>query len=228
MSGNESFGMQRARWRWRPLHHLRARPRLSFSGGVFLVASSLLWMAGARAGNAVLLGFDLGTLIYLIALGRFFGRATPEHMRSRAKAMDTGRWGVLGSGLVVTSVVLVALAGELHANKGGGLPSVGVAALTLLLSWLFINTMFAQHYAHGFYGDFGAEHQGLEFPCTEHPDYWDFMYFALVIGMCFQVSDVQITNRTMRRVALLHSVIAFFFNVFIIAASVNIVAGLGG
>ena len=228
MSGNESFGMQRARWRWRPLHHLRARPRLSFSGGVFLVASSLLWMAGARAGNAVLLGFDLGTLIYLIALGRFFGRATPEHMRSRAKAMDTGRWGVLGSGLVVTSVVLVALAGELHANKGGGLPSVGVAALTLLLSWLFINTMFAQHYAHGFYGDFGAEHQGLEFPCTEHPDYWDFMYFALVIGMCFQVSDVQITNRTMRRVALLHSVIAFFFNVFIIAASVNIVAGMSG
>ena len=85
MSGNESFGMQRARWRWRPLHHLRASPRLSFSGGVFLAASSLLWMAGARAGNAVLLGFDLGTLIYLIALGRFFGRATPEHMRRRLR-----------------------------------------------------------------------------------------------------------------------------------------------
>lgn len=225
---NESGSRRRARWRWRPLHHLRARPRLTLAGTVFAVATALLWLSGAHLRNAVLPGFDLGALVYLVALGRLFAHATPEHMRSHARAMDTGRWGVLGSGLVLTGVVLVALANELHASKSGGLPAIGIAALTLVLSWLFINTLFAQHYAHGFYGDFGAQHRGLDFPKTEHPDYWDFMYFALVIGMCFQVSDVQITSRALRRLALLHSVLAFFFNVFIIAASVNIVASMGG
>ena len=97
-----------------------------------------------------------------------------------------------------------------------------------MLSWLFFNVMFGMHYAHGFYGDFGKKHEGLDFPGTEEPDYWDFMYFAIVIGMTFQVSDVQISSRYLRRVALLHSVIAFFFNVFIIAMSVNIAAGLAG
>ena len=65
----------------------------------------------------------------------------------------------------------------------------------------------------------------LEFPETPKPDYWDFAYFSIVIGMTFQVSDVQITSNYLRRVVLLHSVIAFFFNVFIIAITVNIVAG---
>jgi uncharacterized membrane protein len=100
-----------------------------------------------------------------------------------------------------------------------------VAGSSIVLTWLFINVMFALHYAHGFYGDYGKPHQGLEFPGRENPDYWDFAYFSIVIGMTFQVSDVQITSRELRRVVLLHSVIAFFFNVFIIAVTVNIVAG---
>ncbi|KRE89355.1 hypothetical protein ASG87_03165 [Frateuria sp. Soil773] len=215
------------RWRWRPLHHLRARPRLSIAGGLFLAIALALAGSGIEPAHAVLLGFDAGALFYLGAIARFFGRATPEHMRSQARAMDTGRWGVLWSGLVLTAVVLVALGTELRADQAGGLVALVVAALTLVLSWLFINTMFAQHYAHGYYGDFGKQHQGLDFPKTDQPDYWDFMYFALVIGMCFQVSDVQVTSRTLRRTVLLHSVIAFFFNVFIIAISVNIVAGKG-
>jgi len=181
--------------------------------------------SGVVLANAVLIGFDVGALFYLGAIARFFSRATPEHMHSQARAMDTGRWGVLWSGVVITAVVMVALGTELHANPASGLVGLVVAALTLMLSWLFMNTMFAQHYAHGYYGDFGVQHQGLDFPKTEQPDYWDFMYFALVIGMCFQVSDVQVTSRLLRRTVLLHSVIAFFFNVFIIAISVNIVAG---
>ena len=87
--------------------------------------------------------------------------------------------------------------------------------------------MFALHYAHDYYHAADTTATGLDFPGAEKPDYWDFMYFAFVIGMTFQVSDVQISRRIMRRVALLHSVIAFFFNVVIIAITVNIVAGLG-
>ena len=209
--------------RWRPFRYVTARPRLSASFVVFVVAGAVLIALGLRVATAILLGFDLAAVIYLLALARLFNRSTPAHMRRQAKAQDTGRWGVLWS-----AVVLAALGDELHAARSGGVPELAVGVLSVVLSWLFLNIMFALHYAHGFYGDFGEKHSGLEFPDTPKPDYWDFAYFAIVIGMTFQVSDVQISSRYLRRVALLHSVIAFFFNVFIIAITVNIVAGMGG
>ena len=113
-------------------------------------------------------------------------------------------------------------------QRGFSMLELVVAVASVVLSWLFLCAMFAVHYAHGYYGDFVDKHKGLEFPDTPEPDYWDFAYFSTVICMTFQVSDVQITSDYLRRVVLLHSVIAFFFNVFIIAITVNIVAGQGG
>jgi uncharacterized membrane protein len=227
--GNDNAGAASAmkKRRWRPLHSVRARPRTFIALLIFIVAGALLMVLKLRPATAVLLAFDLAALVFLGIIARMFNRASAAHMRSQARAQDTGRWGVLWSGIVLSTVVLVALSSELHAAKGGGLLALGVGALSVVLSWLFLNIMFAIHYAHGFYGDLGEKHAGLEFPDTPQPDYWDFAYFAIVIGMTFQVSDVQITSRYLRRVALLHSVIAFFFNVFIIAITVNIVAGQG-
>ena len=111
------------------------------------------------------------------------------------------------------------------------------ALLTVVMSWLFLHVMFTVHYAHHYYKhDRHAEPEsedagegGLKFPkCStedEEPDFWDFLYFSFVIGMTFQVSDVEITRRHMRHVALTHSVIAFFFYTFILALSINIAAG---
>jgi len=214
-----------ARHGWRPLHFIRARPRMLIALAIFLVTSGVLIESGARISNAVLLGFDLGAVVFLGILARMFNQSPPTRMRRQARLQDTGRWGILWSGIVLSSVVLVALSNELHAAKSGGLPALVVGVLSVVLTWLFLNIMFAMHYAHGFYGDYGEKHTGLDFPDTPEPDYWDFAYFAIVIGMTFQVSDVQITSRYLRRVALLHSIIAFFFNVFIIAITVNIVAG---
>ena len=122
---------------------------------------------------------------------------------------------------------MVALGLEVHASKTGGVAGIVLAAASLLLSWLFMNTMFALHYAHAFYGDNQSRRRrgGLEFPGEKDPDYWDFAYFAIVVGMTFQVSDVQVTDRRMRRMVLVHGMVAFFFNVVIIALSVNVVAG---
>ncbi|MFC4527728.1 DUF1345 domain-containing protein [Dyella halodurans] len=213
---------------WRPLSKLRMRPRLAMAGVIFLAVGLALWQAfHLRPFTALLLGFDVGALVYLIALAMLFNQcATIDQMRHQAKAQDAGRWGVLWGGLALTGIVALALTTELHAAKSGGAEALLIAAASIVLSWLFMNSMFAMHYAHGYYGDYGKKHEGLEFPGTQQPDYWDFAYFAIVIGMTFQVSDVQITSRYLRRVALLHSVMAFFFNVFIIAISVNIAAGL--
>lgn len=213
-----------------PFRVLRARPRLVVSGAVALLAGVALWWGlQLKPAKALLLGFDLGVLVYLIALTLLFCRTTTtELMRGQARKQDTGRWGVLGTSLALTGFVSLALTTEMGAAKGGDAKALIIAAVSIVLSWLFLNVMFGMHYAHGFYGDFGKKHEGLDFPGTDQPDYWDFMYFAIVIGMTFQVSDVQISSRYLRRVALLHSIIAFFFNVFIIAISVNIAAGLAG
>ncbi|HEX5307361.1 MAG TPA: DUF1345 domain-containing protein [Dyella sp.] len=210
---------------WRAWRSLRARPRLSLSAGVFVLVGALLVVGGMPVAPALLLGFDVGAAIFLGGLWRVFDHATTDSMREQARRQDVGRWGILWSAIGVTGVVMVALATELHAAASGGILALCVAGLSIVLSWLFINVTFALHYAHGFYGDYGSQHQGLEFPGKQDPDYWDFAYFSVVIGMTFQVSDVQITSRTLRRMVLLHSVIAFFFNVFIIAVTVNIVAG---
>ncbi|HET6432754.1 DUF1345 domain-containing protein [Dyella sp.] len=177
------------------------------------------------AAPALLLGFDVGALLFLGGMLALFNRAGMQDMRHQARLQDAGRWGILWSAIGVTVVVMVALGTELHAARSGGLLPLAVAAASIVLAWLFINVMFALHYAHGYYGDYGSQHRGLEFPGDEEPDYWDFAYFAVVIGMTFQVSDVQISSRPLRRMVLLHGVVAFFFNVFIIAVTVNIVAG---
>ncbi|MGY3040518.1 putative membrane protein [Rhodanobacter sp. TND4EL1] len=211
--------------RWRPWGFAKGRPWTVVSLLIFLAAVGGLLVSGLALPKALLLGFDLAAVIFLGLLAHLFNQAVPATMRQQAKAIDTGRWSVLFGGVLLSAVVLGALTLELHAAKGGGLLDLLVSVPSVILSWLFLNVMFAVHYAHGYYGDLGEEHEGLEFPETPDPDYWDFAYFSIVIGMTFQVSDVQITSNYLRRVALLHSVIAFFFNVFIIAITVNIVAG---
>ncbi len=210
---------------WRPWRLLRARPRLSLSAAIFVLVGALLVGSGMPTVAALLLGFDVGAAVFLGGTWRLFNRATSASMRKQARQQDAGRWGILWSAIGVTGVVMAALGSELHAAESGGAFMLAVAGVSIVLAWLFINVMFALHYAHGFYGDYGSQHQGLDFPGKQEPDYWDFAYFSIVIGMTFQVSDVQITSRALRRMVLLHSVIAFFFNVFIIAVTVNIVAG---
>lgn len=214
------------RRRWAPIRFVRARPWLAICTAVFVSAGIVLTMSGVKPASALLLSFDLGAFIYLCVLARMFNRVSADHMCRQAHGQDSGRRSTLCIAVALSVVVLVALSTELHAAKDGGARAMSMAALSIVLSWLFMNTMYALHYAHGYYGDFGKQHEGLDFPGTKQPDYWDFVYFAFVIGMCFQVSDVQITSHILRRTALLHSVVAFFFNVFIIAISVNIAAGL--
>ena len=224
MSDSHTHGKRR-RHHHGPWHALRARPSLAIGGGLLVVTAVAAWALGMHPAPSFLLGFDLGALVFVGIQLREFSQATPVSMREKARRQDAGRWGILWSGVAFSTVVLVALGTELQAGKTGGLLAIVVAAASIMLSWAFLNPLFALHYAHGYYGNYGKPHEGLDFPGDEEPDYWDFAYFAVVVGMTFQVSDVQVTSRYLRRMVLIHGVIAFFFNVFIIAVSVNVVAG---
>jgi uncharacterized membrane protein len=123
-------------------------------------------------------------------------------------------------------VSLAALFIELGTSGTGGSRQPGaliLAIITIVLSWAFIHTMFALHYAHEFYDE--SDGRGLTFPGGEdEPDYWDFVYFALVVGMTSQVSDVGVTSKVIRRTVAAHGVVSFFFNVALLALMVNIAA----
>jgi len=95
------------------------------------------------------------------------------------------------------------------------------------LSWFLVHTTFSMRYAHLFYGDNeNGKGSGLGFPGNGSPDFVDFAYFSFVLGMTFQVSDVEISSRQIRRLSLLHSLIAFIFNTVIVALTINALAGL--
>ncbi|MEO8802711.1 MAG: DUF1345 domain-containing protein [Rudaea sp.] len=204
---------------------MRLHWRFAVSALIFLVLSIVAALFGMKLALGVLAAFDTAAVIYLATTALMFFGSNPDSMRRRARTQDQGYWGFLLIGATVSAIALVALGIELHASKTASALEIVLATCSLLLAWLFLNTIFAVHYAHEFYGDSGGKHSGLDFPGTKEPDYWDFIYFAFVIGMTFQVSDVQISERKIRRVALVHALIAFFFNVIVIALSVNIVAG---
>lgn len=197
------------------------RPRLITSAAVgILVFLALLPVT--QWGRAMLISFNVAAAFFLCLIAVLMSRATPATMRHRAVLQQEGQWTVLAISLCVAGVVLGALSNELHAAKNKSLGDIALASSSILLSWLFVAVMFAQQYAHSFYVKAGQ----LTFPGTEHPDYWDFTYFAVVLSMCCQTSDVAVSSSSMRRLVMLHSVVSFFFNVIIIAITVNVVAGV--
>lgn len=106
-----------------------------------------------------------------------------------------------------------------------------VAVSGIMLSWFLVHTLFTIHYAFLYYDDAKGDPKvhagGLEFPDPHvRPGYLDFAYFAFVIGMTFQVSDVQINRGKIRRVVLLHGLLSFGLNTFVVALTINLIAGL--
>jgi uncharacterized membrane protein len=176
-------------------------------------------------------GWDAGALLFLALTVIAVGDNSPERLRRRAGQQDTKFWIILAVIVVAAAASLASLAFVLQKQtdpSGAPLPiRIIVAALTLVISWIFVHTAFAIRYAHFFYGDpepKGHRRGGLAFPGIEHPDFWDFIYFSFVVGMTCQVSDVQVTTRVMRRLTLAHGVLSFFFNAGVLAVAVNILA----
>ncbi len=103
-----------------------------------------------------------------------------------------------------------------------------ITGITVVLSWMFMQIMFALHYAHEYYNSsLKTNDGGLEFPGDNpEPDYWDFVYFSFIIGTAAQTADINITSKVFRRLVTLHCVIVFFFNITILALTVNVGASL--
>jgi uncharacterized membrane protein len=114
-------------------------------------------------------------------------------------------------------------------ESGSRISTIILSVMGMLVSWVMVHTIFTFHYAHMYYfkeKDDTPGSEGLGFPGGKEPDYLDFAYFAFVIGMTFQVSDVEISSRSIRRTALVHGLLAFALNTFVVALTINLIAGL--
>ena len=203
---------------------VRARPRLFVAAGVgALVMAALAWWTGSRLAS-FLVGWDVCVGLYLILAFEVMAGSDVHQIRERAAEQDEGQVAVLAG---TVAAALVSLAGILFELAGAGGPGPSMywgkiaAGLAIFLSWAFIHTIFALHYAHEFYDRDGGG--GMAFPGGgEEPDYWDFVYFSFVIGMTSQVSDVGVTTKTVRRTVTAVGVVSFAFNTALLALSVGL------
>ena len=202
-----------------------APPRFLMFLGMAVVGVPIgIALLGWREGT--MLGFDVAAIVFL-AICYPLICSEAEEMRRAARRNDANRALLLAITGFVMLVVLVAVAAELSQKGTPKPPAVAIIIGTLAVCWLFSNTVYALHYAHLFYSgdDGGKDSGGLDFPKTEEPDYWDFIYFAFCLGMTFQTSDVEMTNGQMRRVATAHCLAAFVFNLGVLAFSINVLGG---
>jgi uncharacterized membrane protein len=217
------------RWCWQVV---RGRPRLFIGLLCGLIAAPLLPEA-IKGTTQAILAWDIGVLVYLTLSAYLFTTERLDRMAEDAANQQEGEWTIFWLTVAAVAFSFAAILGEFAHTKD--LPPeqrnllVILVAATLFLSWLMTHTSFAFRYAHEFYEVDSAGAGivgGLEFPGEKQPDYLDFLYFSLVLGMTFQVSDVQITARKFRRLASVHGLLSFLFNTIIVALTVNIAAGL--
>jgi uncharacterized membrane protein len=146
-----------------------------------------------------------------------------QHIRRGAAMQDDGRFVILLVTAIGAFASIAAIVAELGVHRGAA--ELTIAITTIALSWAAVHTTFALHYAHDYYRN--ATPGGLQFPSgdkEDHADYWDFVYFSFVIGMTAQVSDVGITDKTIRRTATAHGIVSFIYNTALLALTVNIAA----
>jgi uncharacterized membrane protein len=172
-----------------------------------------------------MVAFDVAALAFFVLITPLFDDKANE-MRVSAERNDANRAGLLAITGFVSLVVLAAVASELMQPKAPEPWMVALIVGTLALSWIFSSVIYTLHYAHLFYGDAkGKDAGGVDFPGTDEPDYWDFLYFATCLSMTFQVSDMSITSGRIRRVVMFHCLAAFVFNLGIIAFTINVLGG---
>ncbi|WP_413710334.1 DUF1345 domain-containing protein [Rhizobium sp. Rhizsp82] len=200
---------------------------IAFAAGfaVFLLLTS----RDVNAKN-VLVGWNVTAIVFIGISWRKMLRATVSDIRRRSEDLDFSDTFVLFLSIAAAVASIAGIGLELHSVKDAP-PDVAfaraiAAVVTILISWVFLHTLFTIHYAHRFYGG-SDKGEGLMFPDKiEEPTYWDFLYFSFTIGVAAQTADVAVSSRIMRKIALLHAILSFLFNTTILALAINVGASL--
>lgn len=200
---------------------------------IALILAGAAWLFTGVVAPKVRLFATIDTfyLSYLLLMGFLVSHATPDELRRRAAVDDEGILFIASITIVAVCFSLVSLFELLNASGKPDTLRLVLSIGSAPLAWAVLHTIAAFHYGHRFYADLDpgpavADAGGLKFPDTPEPAVWDFLYYSFVVGMTAQVSDVMVTNTTMRRMTLVHGVVSFFLNTVLIALAVNVAVAL--
>jgi uncharacterized membrane protein len=212
---------------------LNAIHKLVLSGAVALIVYfiSTFYKLGQLA--HIILGWDVFSTCLLVFSWITFYTTPPGKIREQARRQDDSRIVIFFLILIATCISMLAVFLMLISNRNNihaQVVNLSLAIPCMVFSWALVHTVFTTRYAHLYYADHETTKEthagGLDFPGEKRPDFVDFAYFSFTLGMTFQVSDVEIVSRRLRRLALGHGLLSFGYNATIIALTVNIVAGL--
>ena len=213
-------------------HRLPSIYKLIVSLSAAVIVSAALMSVHMETVTRIMIGWDVFSICLLFISVIIFSSMRPRQIRLLAKQEDAGRIVVFG---IVVATTIGSLMGVmiLLGNKtfllGKGVETF-IYITGVICSWFLLHTIFTYRYALLYYGDHPLDPDlhtvGLQIPNELWPDYLDFAYFAFVIGMTFQVSDIEISSRTIRRVALMHGILSFLFNAVIVALTINVIVDL--
>lgn len=211
-----------------PMRLLRRHPRLWIALAAGIVVFFVLPPSSSLVGR-MLIGWDSGATLFLVTIYPWMHRLTPAQIRSRYIDEDPSGPVILAVITVAALLSLLAIVQPLitlrHVSTARKLWHFGLAAATLIDSWLLVPTMFTMHYADMFYSA-PKDDRPLHFPRTEMPVFWDFAYFSFTIAAACQTADVSTNATGIRRLVILHEIVSFAFNVAILGFAINITAGL--
>jgi len=212
------------------------RPRLTVSivVGALVGTACALFATDMRASTALILGWDSLSFAFLGSMFFTWFQHDPADIRHQAALDDQGREIISTLVIAAAAASVWAVGAELTLAKDAhGLMKTAHVVLafgTVLASWTMVQMIFTLHYAHEYYGvdeDDGArDAKGIDFPGSDPPDYWDFLYFSVVIGVACATADADFTSKGLRRLGTVHSLVAFAFNTIIVALTINLTAGL--
>lgn len=218
------------------MRYILGRPRL-FSSVLIGIVFYYVFPLAQDASTRLLMAWNIGAVFFIVMMIALMIRSDDADMKRHAQQMDEGRFAVLFTSLVAALASLASVVVELSRVKTASgndfVFYISLSVVTIFVSWTFIQIIFTEHYAHEYYmhteggrrrsNEAGA---GLAFPSEHKPDYLDFLYFTVTIGVANQTADIAIRSRPMRILVLIHSVISYFFNATILALSINIVSSL--
>ena len=216
--------------RW-PAQRLRGRlavARVHVSAAIGAVAFAAALVAGASSATAALTGWTGASLVFLswvwaTVAGKDASQTASAATTEDDRAMREVIVLVASTASLVAVLVVLGQAGRAHGFARSVM--IVLALASVLLAWGCIQTVYTLRYARLYYS---APRAPIDFPDPESPDYLDFLYLAVTIGMTFQVSDTEITARAMRRAAIRHALLSYVFGAVIIAVAINLIATLLG
>jgi uncharacterized membrane protein len=209
-------------------------PKGRLAAALVVAGAALLLQPGSISWHTrAVASWDLGALAYLGLAWVLMARTDARIARDHALGQDQSGYAIFlfVVGAACASIIAIGFVAATIRDLPLGARAwhLALTITALVSSWLLIQTVFAFHYAHRYYAhpqDDPAAKAPLRFPGGREPDYLDFAYYSFVVGMTSQVSDVEVASRSMRRLTMIHGVLAFIFNIAVLALSINIIASV--